>query len=135
MFKKDGQIVAPNAWVRWSSDGSGSPKSMVETQPMNATAQQLAAMGVTVEADVITPTPDPIIFIDYGTFRARWTDAEKAALFKVQQTDWRINDWINLAAAQGGVKLNGVDALAAKAAMVTANVLTQVRADVIFSIQ
>lgn len=137
MFVKDGVQVSPFDWIEYSVDGSGESTTMVQTQPVNATPAQLSLMGVTevpVTPPPPPPPPAPITFIDYASFRARWTDAEKYALFKAQQADWRINDWINVAVAQNGVQVDSQDALAAKAAMVEANVLTQPRADAIFAL-
>lgn len=63
MFIKNGETVHPTAWVPWSLDGSGDPDTMVETQPINATPEQLTAMGViVVEDDPLPPPPQvPII--------------------------------------------------------------------------
>jgi hypothetical protein len=59
MYLKNGQPIDALAWVEYSSDGSGSPSSLVETQPANATSAQLVAMGVTVQADPPPPPPGP----------------------------------------------------------------------------
>lgn len=136
MFMKNGVQVHPLDWIEYSSDGSGEPPTMVQTQPKNATLEQLALMGVMVVDDPPPPDPPPsppVDFIEYKVFRSRWTDDEKYALFKAQAASWQINDWINLAVAQNGISLISADAAAAKAAMVAMHVLTQERADVIFA--
>jgi len=66
MFTKNGKEISPDEWVEYSSDGSGTSQSMVATQPVNATLEQLARMGVTVEPDppLPPPLPPPIPTID-----------------------------------------------------------------------
>jgi hypothetical protein len=57
MFIKDGNEVSPDAWIVYSPDGSKDPATMVQTQPKNATPEQLVLMGVTVVPD---PAPVPV---------------------------------------------------------------------------
>lgn len=79
------------------------------------------------------PAPAAPAIISYAKFRAQWTDAEKAALHTAIAASWQIDDFVGLARAQNNVNLAGDTAIAAKAALVTANVLTQQRADALFN--
>jgi hypothetical protein len=72
MFLKNGQPIDGFVWVEYSFDGSGTPGTMVQTQPANATADQLAAMGITVQADPPSsppPAPVPQIISDRQFFQ------------------------------------------------------------------
>lgn len=92
-------------------------------------------------ADVIGDAPSsdeiaailnpPRTKIDYATFRDRWTDGEKSALHTARAASWQLDDFIGLAQSNGFIDLT--IAADAKAAIVAAGVLTQERADVIFS--
>jgi hypothetical protein len=53
---KNNNPVSPTVWLSYSSDGSNSLQSMLEVQPINATAAQLTALGLTVQPD---PPPTP----------------------------------------------------------------------------
>lgn len=61
MFIKNGSPVDPLAWIQYSVDGSGSLSSLLQTQPINATSEQLVLMGITVQADPPPPAPTPIV--------------------------------------------------------------------------
>ena len=74
---------------------------------------------------------DPQI-IPYGVFRARWTDAERAALFALEQTNWQVRDLIALATAQDGVNLASPGSCGSQSAVRRRRVLTQERADELF---
>lgn len=80
------------------------------------------------------PEPDPgPVLIPYGNFRARWEASEFEALFAAKNTDWRVEDYVTLASAQGHVNLSGETAAAAKALFVQMGVLSAERADIIFA--
>jgi hypothetical protein len=78
------------------------------------------------------PVPMPV-HVDYGVFRARWTDEELAGLFAVRKTTWQVDDYVTLASGQGHVNLSGPTAAQAKALFVQLGVLTAERADAIFA--
>lgn len=78
------------------------------------------------------PLPSPTI-IPYAKFRAQWSDAEKTALHAAMISSWQIDDFVGLARAQNSVNLSGETAPLAKAALVSASVLTQQRADILFN--
>ena len=71
--------------------------------------------------------------LDYGVFRLRWTDAEREALHAARKTDWRVDDFVGLAQAQGHINLTGPVAPQAKALFVALGVLTRERADAVFA--
>ena len=81
-------------------------------------------------ADQEDPSP---ILIPYGEFRLRWEPAELEALFEAKKTDWRVEDYVTLASAQGHVNLTGETAAAAKALFIHLAILSQERADEIFA--
>lgn len=58
MFLKDGIALDPASEFEWSHDGSGDPETMVKTRCMDATADQLKAGGIVIQADP-APTPTP----------------------------------------------------------------------------
>lgn len=61
MFLVNGQKIDQFAWREYSLDGSDSTSSLVQTQPINATAEQLKRMGVTVIEDpVVAPVQPPL---------------------------------------------------------------------------
>lgn len=75
--------------------------------------------------------------IDWATFQKRLTDAEYASIWNAAQAQIQAGTpallrWINEGISVGEVNLNSVDALAAKAALVADNLLTQERADTVF---
>ena len=80
------------------------------------------------------PPPPPSPIIPYATFRARWQPAELQLLHTARSSSWQIDDYVGLAQAQNAVNLAGTTAVDAKAALVSAAVLTQARADVIFAV-
>ena len=79
----------------------------------------------------LSPEPEPIL-IPYGAFRARWEPEELEALFAAKKADWRIEDYVTLASAQGHVNLSGSTAAAARALFVALGVLSEERASAIF---
>jgi len=81
----------------------------------------------------VPPVPVPPTVISYTEFRARWSDAQKAALHAARAASWQIDDFIGLAQAQNSVNLDPVVAGPAKTAIVAAGVLTQADADTIFT--
>lgn len=90
------------------------------------------AIGDAPTIDEIAAILDPPqLQIPYVDFRDRWTDPEKSALHNARAASWQLDDFIGLAQSQGYIDLTA--ASAAKAAIVAAGVLTQQRADQIFS--
>lgn len=75
--------------------------------------------------------PGPVI-VPYAVFRDRWEQSEIQALFALQASDWRVQDVISRALAQGHVNLSSATAAAAKALFVNLGALSSERADVIF---
>lgn len=61
MFLRNSQPISGDVWIEYSSDGSGTASSMLQTQPINATPDQLVLMGVTVEADPTPAPPAPVV--------------------------------------------------------------------------
>lgn len=83
-----------------------------------------------------TPPPEPPpgpVLVPYGTFRARWQPSELQAMFAAKNADWRVEDYVTLASAQGHVNLSGSTAAQAKTLFVAMGVLTAERADAIFA--
>jgi hypothetical protein len=72
--------------------------------------------------------------VPYSAFRARWTQGEVQALFAAEQADWQVRDYVNLATAQGHVKLGGATANEAKAKFIALGVLSAQRANEIFGV-
>lgn len=82
--------------------------------------------------------PRPLNVIPFAIFIGRWTDAEYALLMQRRATAISggnvslVKQW-DQAATMGQVDLNSPAAQSFKAAIVAANILTQARADVVFS--
>ena len=76
--------------------------------------------------------PGPTL-IPYGVFRARWQPEELQGLYAAKNADWRVEDYVTLAAAQNHVNLTGSTAAAARALFVALDVLTEERAETIFA--
>jgi len=123
---------------------------MDDAPPWPATDQHPDAMryqfdvdGRTVWVDAIGDAPSadevraalnpPQTVLTYPEFRARWSDDEKAALHAARASSWQIDDYIGVAQAANLVDLGSDEAVAAKAAIVAAGVLTHDRGDVIFA--
>jgi hypothetical protein len=87
----------------------------------------------TAEEIAAGPMAQPVI-IPYGVFRARWRKEELEALFAAKKTDWRVEDYVTLALAQGHVNLSGPTAAEAKTLLVVLGVLSAERADAIFAV-
>jgi hypothetical protein len=77
------------------------------------------------------PIPPQHLIVPYDVFRARFTDAEKAALHQARKDAWQIDDLVGLAQGNGFVDVSKADD--AKAALVAAGVLTAERAAVVFA--
>ena len=75
----------------------------------------------------------PQTVLTYPEFRARWSDDEKAALHAARAASWQIDDYIGVAQAANLVDLGSDEAVAAKAAIIAAGVLTHDRGEVIFA--
>lgn len=85
-------------------------------------------------------TPEPTNIISATNFIARFTDQEysninNAALAQMEQGIAQLKKWIDVATAEGFIDLDRQATKDAKAALVQAQLLTQARADLIFSIQ
>lgn len=93
-------------------------------------------------ANQVLATIDPIVknIIPFSVFISRWTTTEYSNLGKARATAITNNgagmtlvkNW-DIAASQNSVDLNTPAAQSFKAAIVTAGILTQARADAIFS--
>jgi hypothetical protein len=102
----------------------------------SATPAQIAA------AQNVIDTIDPVVknIIPFHIFISRWTTTELSNLYKARATAIQTNgagmtlvkNW-DVAQAQNSVDLNSPAALNFKASIVAAGLLTQVRADAIFS--
>lgn len=85
----------------------------------------------------VLPQPKIILATD---FISRFTDEEysnikKAALAQMQQGVATLQKWIDVATTDGYIDLDRPATNEAKKALISANLLTQERADIIFSIQ
>lgn len=85
------------------------------------------------------PEPTPSKIIDAPIFIARFTDTEysnikKAALAQIEQGGAQLQKWIDIATAEGFIDLDRPATQDAKLALVALKLLTQERADIIFSI-
>lgn len=123
------------AWQIWP----GTAKAALPPMHAALLAQVVEVAAASVKpcdvwnGSTFSPAPTPDVILSYGDFRLRWTDAEKASLHAACAAMWQIDDFVGLARAQGSVNVSSTTGLAAKAALVTAGVLTQARANVIFS--
>lgn len=118
------QNLRPSA--QWSLTGTDlATLDWLDTEQDRPSDEEIAA-----EADRLAALPEPVL-IGYAAFRSRWTDPEKAALHGARAVSWQIDDFISLATANGNIDLSIANE--AKAAFVAAGVLTQERADEIFS--
>lgn len=86
------------------------------------------------------PPPAPAKIIFAADFISRFTDEEysniqKAALAQMQQGVATLQKWIDVATTDGYIDLDRPATNEAKQALIAANLLTQERADIIFSIQ
>lgn len=81
----------------------------------------------------VTRTYAPITLIDGVMFLARVTDEEYAAITGAALQNPQIGRWLDIFRLRGEIDVAGSTALAAKAGLVAAGLLTQERAEVIFS--
>jgi hypothetical protein len=96
-----------------------------------ATAQQKdAAAQVVAGFDPNTPAH---VYLSYVTLRSRLTIAERQAILTAARSDWRLADWMGLAQAEGTINLSTAETLAAKAALISAGLLTPARVDEVFA--
>lgn len=70
---------------------------------------------------------------DGADFLARLTDAEYGAILAAAAQNVQIARWLDIFRLRGEIDVTGSTALAAKAGLVAAKLLTQSRADVIFA--
>lgn len=82
----------------------------------------------------------PLPIIQASDFISRFTDKEysnikKAALAQMEQGIATLQKWIDVATTDGYIDLNRPATNEAKTALIAANLLTQERADIIFSIK
>jgi len=82
-------------------------------------------------ANFVSPTPEAIV--DGLIFLSRVTDDEYAAITAAGRSNASIGRWIDMFRLLGYVDVNGTTAQTAKAGLVSAGLLTQERADVIFA--
>jgi hypothetical protein len=75
-------------------------------------------------------TPPPM---DGVTFMGRFTDAELQAIYAAAASSIQLTRWIEMLRLRGEIELAGSTALAAKAALVAAGLLSQDRADAVFA--
>lgn len=85
-------------------------------------------------------TPDPYVApelppapIPGSDFITRVTDAEYLAITAAGRSNGQIGKWIELLRMRGEIDVTGATAIAAKAGLVAAGLLTQARADAIFA--
>lgn len=85
-------------------------------------------------------TPDPSVppaaqpsIIPGADFIARVTDAEYLAITAAGRSNGQIGKWIELLRMRGEIDVTSETALAAKAGLVAAGLLTQARADAVFA--
>lgn len=102
----------------------------IEFTPLSA--EEAAARRAAREARLPKP---PLAGLD---FINRLTDAEYsgiigAAAAMLQAGDPRLARWIDMLRVNGTIRLDGADAIAAKAALVAGGLLVQARADLIFA--
>lgn len=121
----DAAYVAPDdeAYAAWLADGGRVTRIASEAE--------LQAVLVAAGCPERGPAYAPVV--DYGAFRARWTAEEREALHAARQSDWRVDDFVGLAQAQGHINIGGSVAPQAKALFVALGVLTAERADVVFA--
>jgi hypothetical protein len=79
------------------------------------------------------PAVPPPVMVDGLVFMARLTDAEYMAIKQAAQTSAQVSRWVDTGMILGAVDLAAQTTKAAKAGLVAAGLLTQARADVIFS--
>jgi hypothetical protein len=77
--------------------------------------------------------PPPPARVSYATVRLRLTEAERAAILVARRADAALDDWITLAAAEGEIVLGSPTVEAAKAALVSAGLLSAARAAEVFA--
>lgn len=85
--------------------------------------------GETFSAPPVAPDPR----VDGETFMARVTDAEYAAVMAAAQINVQLARWVDQVRILGYVNVFSDAALAAKAALVAAELLTEPRAEAIFA--
>lgn len=81
----------------------------------------------------LTPTPVPKTVFDGADFLARLTDAEYGAILAASAKSVQLARWLDIFRLRGEIDVTGTTALAAKAGLVAAGLLTQERADKIFA--
>lgn len=102
----------------------------IEFTPLSA--EEVAARRAAREARLPKP---PLAGLD---FINRLTDAEYSGIIgaadaMLRAGDPKLSRWIDMLRVNGTIRLDGADAVAAKAALVQGGLLTQERADVIFA--
>lgn len=117
--------------MSWNSDGTISYEATVTQQQRDAVATVLAAHNPAAQRKNI---------IAFGTFIGRFTNAEYADLWQKRATAIAgntggmalVKQW-DIAVAVGKVDLNTAAAQNFKSSLVSAGVLTQNRADIVFN--
>lgn len=82
--------------------------------------------------EAIEEEPQPNI-VDGTTFLGRVTNEEYLTVVEAGRTNGQVGKWLELLRLRGEIDLNGATAKAAKAGLVALGLLTQRRADEIFS--
>lgn len=98
---------------------------------------ETASAGWTFDGNGFSPPPEEppaakTIF-DGAEFLARLTDAEYGAILAASAQSVQLARWLDIFRLRGEIDVTGTTALAAKAGLVAAGLLTQERADVIFA--
>lgn len=88
--------------------------------------------GAVVQQFQVEDTP-PRTLLDGVEFLSRVTNAERAAIKAAAAANADIDLWLEIFRLRGEIDVAGTTALAAKAGLVAAGLLTQERADVIFA--
>jgi hypothetical protein len=106
----------------------------IETVPAPAYPNTETVVSQTFDGAVvrIERTYAPVTLIDGAAFLARVTDEEYAAITAAALRNPQIGRWLDIFRLRGEIDVAGSTALAAKAGLVAAGLLTQERADVIF---
>ncbi len=123
-------VLAPGA--QWSIQVAGDPTSIVWLDAMTQpTLDQINA--------AIAALPPPPVYIQALTLLGRLLPAEyvairQAAAAELSAGNGQMEQWLDMArTAPGGVNLIDPATVVAKAAMVSAGLLTQARADAVFA--
>jgi hypothetical protein len=99
---------------------------------LTAPAADIAAAGITVQI-VADPTPPPVTVVSSRAFRQLFTAAEGQAITQAAQTNAQLRMFIDDEGAAGTVDLTNPEVTTGIVALVSAELLTQARADQILA--